>query len=187
MLLIIGLGNPGLAYKDTYHNMGFITVDKLAFALGVDFKHRYCKAKVAEKFVNGEKIVIAKPQTYMNLSGESVRELMGKYKASPRETIVVYDDIDIPCGTLRLRQGGSAGTHNGMRNIIALAGSCDFPRIRVGIGKPQGEMDLVNFVLSKVRGENYDKLSDATERASKALLAYIDVRDIARVGADYNG
>lgn len=187
MLLIIGLGNHGLAYKNTYHNMGFITVDKLAFALDVDFKHRFCKAKVAEKFVGGEKIVIAKPQTYMNLSGESVRELMGKYKAKASETIIVYDDIDLPCGVLRLRQGGSAGTHNGMRNIIALSGVSDFPRIRIGIGKPQGEIDLATFVLSKVKGESYDKLSVATERASKALLAYIENRDIAKVGADFNG
>jgi len=187
MLLIVGLGNFGLAYKGTYHNMGFMTVDKLAEKMDVEFKHRFCQAKVAEFYSHSEKIVIAKPQTYMNLSGLAVRDLLAKYNAKPSDLIVVYDDIDLDCGALRIRGNGSAGTHNGMRNIIAEIGSQDFPRIRVGIGKPQGQISLADYVLSKVKGESLEKIENATTKASLALAEYIESRNLMAIASKYNG
>ncbi len=187
MLVIVGLGNYGLSYRDTFHNTGFMAVDKLAGLLGVDFKHRYCRAKSAEYFYRGEKIVIAKPQTYMNLSGESVRELAGKFGVKPTDIIVVYDDIDLPTGTLRIRASGSPGTHNGMRNIVSELNSTDIPRIRVGIGKPQGAIGLADYVLSKARGEAKEILDAAAEKAAEALKDYIENRSIIGLSQRFNG
>jgi len=178
MLIIVGLGNPGIAYRNTYHNTGFNTVDKLAAAWGETFKRRICHAKVLERYVGGEKIVVAKPQTYMNLSGDSVRELLGYYHATPGEVLVVYDDIDIEAGTLRMREKGSAGTHNGMRSIVGCVGE-DFPRLRVGIGRPEGQMALYDYVLSRPKGEAFTTWDAATTRAEAALEAYIRTRSIS--------
>ena len=177
MLIIVGLGNPGMAYRGTHHNMGFNTVDKLAARLGVKIDKKKCSAKVGEAFVKGEKIVLAKPQTYMNLSGQAVRELLGAYHAEHDEMVVVYDDVDLDRGTLRFRQKGSAGTHNGMRNIVELAGE-DIPRLRVGIGKPQGEMPLYDFVLSRPKGEAAKQLDKATDEAAEILEGYISTRKV---------
>lgn len=186
MLIIVGLGNPGLSYKKTYHNVGFMCVDKLAESMGFDFKKKICKAKVAEIFVKGEKIVIAKPQTYMNLSGESVKELMGYYKAKPEEVIVVYDDIDLAVGQKRIRPTGSAGTHNGMRSIVSLCGT-DLRRIRVGIGRPENNIPLADFVLSKPKGDVLEELSISISIVAKALEDYIADRSIDKLGNKYNG
>ena len=185
MLIIVGLGNPGLKYKKTYHNMGFVSVDKLADILGVSFKKSACEAKIAELFVGGEKIVIAKPMTYMNNSGQCVKQLVGSYKAKPNEVLVIYDDIDLDCGVLRLRDKGSGGTHNGMRSVVSAVGE-NVPRIRVGIGKSE-EMPLIDYVLSSVKGDKKEILSAATERAARAAEAYIRNRDLASVGALFNG
>lgn len=185
MLIIVGLGNPGLTYKNTIHNMGFDCVDKLSDKLGVSFKKKECDSKIAELFVNGEKIVLAKPQTYMNNSGEATKQLLGKYKAKPQEMIVVYDDIYLDVGVLRIRAVGSAGGHNGMKSIIANC-SENFPRVRIGVGS-NGDIPLVNYVLSKVSGEKKKALGEATERASDALFEYIHTRDLEKVGSKFNG
>lgn len=186
-MLIIGLGNIGLKYRGTYHNMGFAVADKLAKQLNVRFTHTECKAKTAVCNVNGERVIIAKPVTYMNLSGEAVRELMGKYKCGLSDIVVVYDDIDIPIGTLRLRYEGSAGTHNGMKNIIMCIGSTEFKRIRVGTGFFHGQVPLYDVVLSKVEGEN-KKLTDAsTDRAADALHALLKGQAFENIMGDYNG
>lgn len=185
MLIIVGLGNPGLSYKNTIHNMGFDSVDKLADKLNVSFKKKDCASKIAEIFVKNEKIVIAKPQTYMNNSGEAVKQLKGKYKAKSEEIIIVYDDIYLAEGVLRIRANGSSGGHNGMKSIVSLC-SENIPRIRVGVGG-NGDIPLVNYVLSKVSGEKKKILSDATERASEALLEYIGERDIEKLGNKFNG
>ncbi|MBO4535463.1 MAG: aminoacyl-tRNA hydrolase [Clostridia bacterium] len=177
MLIIVGLGNPGLAYRNTYHNMGFNTVDKLAARLGVKIDKKKCSAKVGEAFVKGEKIVLAKPQTYMNLSGQAVKELLGAYHAEHSEMVVVYDDIDLDRGTLRFRTKGSAGTHNGMRSIVEHAGE-DIPRLRVGIGKPQVEMPLYDYVLSRPKGEAFEQLDKATDEAAEILEKYIATRTV---------
>lgn len=179
MLIIVGLGNPGLTYRNTYHNTGFNTVDKLVADLGGTFKRRICHAKVCELFVKGEKIIVAKPQTYMNLSGDSVRELLGYYHAKPQEVVVVYDDIDLDLGVLRMREKGSAGTHNGMRSVVGCVGE-NVPRLRIGIGRPTGEMSLYNFVLSRPKDDLFARWDKATTDAKTVLSAYLDTRSIPK-------
>lgn len=185
MLIIVGLGNPGLKYEKTYHNMGFTVVDKLAQKVGISFKKTTCDATVGECFYHGEKIILAKPTTYMNNSGISVKQLGASFKAKPEEIVVVYDDVDLERGVLRIRDKGSAGTHNGMRSVVSSCGE-NVPRIRVGIGKDP-EIPLVDYVLSKVSGDAKILLDDATDRAAEALYSYIQERDIDKIGAKYNG
>ena len=185
-MIIIGLGNVGLNYKNTYHNLGFCVVDKLAKMLNLKFNTTECNAKTAVTYVDGKKLVLAKPTTYMNLSGESARELLGKYHATHEDLVVVYDDVDIPIGTLRLRQEGSGGTHNGMKNIVDCIGGRDFKRIRVGIGFDHGEIPLMNVVIAKISGGNKKLLEDSTERAAEALMDYIRSNDFEKVMQQYN-
>ena len=187
-MIIIGLGNKGLSYKNTYHNMGFDVVSKLAKELGVRFSHTECKAKTAVTNVNGKRIVLAKPETYMNLSGESVRELMGKYKETADGIIVIYDDIDIAIGTIRARNAGSAGTHNGMRNIVeCLNGNTAFKRIRIGTGFDHGNGPLYNVVLSKVKGENKTLVDASTDFVANELLSFLKDGDFDKLMRNVNG
>lgn len=187
-MIIIGLGNKGLSYKNTYHNMGFDVVSKLAKALGVRFSHTECKAKTAVTNVNGKRVVLAKPETYMNLSGESVRELMGKYKETADGIIVIYDDIDIAIGTIRARNAGSAGTHNGMRNIVeCLNGNTAFKRIRIGTGFDHGNVPLYNVVLSKVKGENKTLVDASTDFVANELLSFLKDGDFDKLMRNVNG
>lgn len=183
MLIIVGLGNPGDSYDNTFHNAGFTAADALAKRLGVAIKDKECKALTAKCYVKSEKVVLAKPQTYMNLSGDSIRELMGKYGAKEDDVIVMYDDVDLPLGTLRIRKDGSAGTHNGMRDIILKAGY--LPRIRIGISA-DGAGPLRDYVLSKVKGESLKLLSLAAERAAEAAEEYIYARDLDKLMRKYN-
>ncbi len=187
-MIIIGLGNKGLSYKNTYHNMGFDVVSKLAKELGVRFSHTGCKAKTAVTNVNGKRVVLAKPETYMNLSGESVRELMGKYKETADGIIVIYDDIDIAIGTIRARNAGSAGTHNGMRNIVeCLNGNTAFKRIRIGTGFDHGNVPLYNVVLSKVKGENKTLVDASTDFVANELLSFLKDGDFDKLMRNVNG
>ena len=187
-MIIIGLGNKGLSYKNTYHNMGFDVVSKLAKELGVRFSHTECKAKTAVTNVNGKRVVLAKPETYMNLSGESVRELMGKYKETADGIIVIYDDIDIAIGTIRARNAGSAGTHNGMRNIVeCLNGNTAFKRIRIGTGFDHGNVPLYNVVLSKVKGENKTLVDASTDFVANELLSFLKDGDFDKLMRNDNG
>lgn len=187
-MIIIGLGNKGLSYKNTYHNMGFDVVSKLAKELGVRFSHTECKAKTAVTNVNGKRVVLAKPETYMNLSGESVRELMGKYKETADGIIVIYDDIDIAIGTIRARNAGSAGTHNGMRNIVeCLNGNTAFKRIRIGTGFNHGNVPLYNVVLSKVKGENKTLVDASTDFVANELLSFLKDGDFDKLMRNVNG
>lgn len=187
-MIIIGLGNKGLSYKNTYHNMGFDVVSKLAKELGVRFSHTECKAKIAVTNVNGKRVVLAKPETYMNLSGESVRELMGKYKETADGIIVIYDDIDIAIGTIRARNAGSAGTHNGMRNIVeCLNGNTAFKRIRIGTGFDHGNVPLYNVVLSKVKGENKTLVDASTDFVANELLSFLKDGDFDQLMRNVNG
>ena len=187
-MIIIGLGNKGLSYKNTYHNMGFDVVSKLAKELGVRFSHTECKAKTAVTNVNGKRVVLAKPETYMNLSGESVRELMGKYKETADGIIVIYDDIDIALGTIRARNAGSAGTHNGMRNIVeCLNGNTAFKRIRIGTGFDHGNVPLYNVVLSKVKGENKTLVDASTDFVANELLSFLKDGDFDKLMRNVNG
>lgn len=187
-MIIIGLGNKGLSYKNTYHNMGFDVVSKLAKELGVRFSHTECKAKTAVTNVNGKRVVLAKPETYMNLSGESVRELMEKYKETADGIIVIYDDIDIAIGTIRARNAGSAGTHNGMRNIVeCLNGNTAFKRIRIGTGFDHGNVPLYNVVLSKVKGENKTLVDASTDFVANELLSFLKDGDFDKLMRNVNG
>ena len=136
MVLIVGLGNPGAKYARTRHNVGFDVVEILAARNQIELNRTRCKAKVGEGRIGNVRVALAQPQTYMNLSGEAVTQLVNWYKVAPEELLVVYDDVDLPFGRVRIRPKGSAGTHNGMRNILYLLGRDDFPRLRVGIGRP---------------------------------------------------
>ncbi|NCA67952.1 MAG: aminoacyl-tRNA hydrolase [Clostridia bacterium] len=186
MIIIIGLGNPGLEYRKTYHNIGFRCVDKLAESLGVTFKHKYCNAKAAEYYLNGEKIVIAKPQTYMNLSGDSVKQLAAKFKAQNSEILIVYDDIDLPFGSIRIRSEGSAGTHNGMKSIVANMGK-NIPRLRAGIGRGPEDVPLFSYVLSRVSKDKALQEDKLTDTVCAAINYYIETKcDIEKVGQRFN-
>jgi len=167
--IIAGLGNPGLKYANTRHNVGFIVLDMLADKLDIKVSKAKHKALIGEGTFAGEKIVLAKPQTYMNLSGESIVELKNWYKVEDSRIIIIYDDIDLDIGVLRIRPSGSAGTHNGMRSIIEHLKSQDFPRVRLGIGRPPQDWDLKDYVLSTFRDDEIPKLKDACQRAVEGV------------------
>ena len=159
MVLIVGLGNPGPKYEKTRHNAGFWIVDALAEAFGWKWsKKLFINALVAEGNIDGNKVVLAKPQTYMNRSGEAVGKLAKKYKMTPEQTIVVYDDVDIELGDTRWRESGSAGGHNGMKSIIKHLGTQDFPRLRIGIGSPPERVPLEDYVLGNMNASDRSKL-----------------------------
>ncbi len=165
MKIVVGLGNYGDNYAYTFHNMGFLAADCLSDRLNIKIKTRDCSSLCGVGSYNGEKLVIAKPLTYMNLSGKAVKELIAKYKCAPSDVIVIFDDIDIPRATVRVRQNGSGGTHNGMRNIIAEIGTQDFPRVRIGIGRPPENMPLADYVLCDVPKAERPELAEAIEKA----------------------
>lgn len=184
MYIVVGLGNPGKRYENTKHNVGFLTIDVLAEKLGVKVSRIRHKALTGEGFFAGEKIVLVKPQTYMNLSGESVREILSFYKQEPQRLIVVYDDIDLPMGTLRIRKKGSAGTHNGMRSVIYQIVSEDFPRVRIGIGGER-KGDLADYVISGFSGEDRQVIEEAIVRAADAVACILEKGIDAAMG-EYN-
>lgn len=174
MHLIIGLGNPGLKYDHTRHNVGFDVLTLLAESLSISMGRNRCGALVGEGMLDGRKLVLAKPQTYMNLSGEAVSRLMHWYKVSPLKLLVIYDDIDLSPGVLRIRPNGSAGTHNGMRSIIEELGTQAFPRIRVGIGKPVPGYDLADWVLSHYQTPEQRQIAfDAYRTAADAAELFV--------------
>ncbi len=168
MYVIAGLGNPGKRYAQTRHNMGFITVDQLAEKHDIKVDKLKFKALVGEGRIAGQKVLLVKPQTYMNLSGESLREVMHFYKLEPEQLIVIYDDIDLEAGALRIRKFGSAGTHNGMRSVVYQLQSDRFPRIRIGIGG-SGERQLADFVTGGFSKEEVPVLEEAVTKAVGAL------------------
>ena len=174
MHIIVGLGNPGRKYEHTRHNVGFDVLEIFCQKYGFDTSKSHCKARVNEGWLEGHRVVLARPETYMNLSGESVVQLMQWYKAEPEDVLIVYDDIDLPEGKLRFREKGSAGTHNGMRNIIYLTGCDTFPRIRVGTGRPEGPEDLKDWVLSGfTTPEERQLMFDAYVHAAEAARAFV--------------
>lgn len=188
MKLFVGLGNPGKEYEWTRHNMGFVTLDKFAeMANGSfdrsDFKGQY---GIIKNPLFSEPILILKPQTFMNLSGTSVRPLADFYKLTPSDIVVVYDDMAIEEGSIRLRLDGSSGGHKGMQNIIDMFSSNQFRRIRVGIGEPPSK-DSVNYVLGKPKGDSYDALDFATDNAAKALRDIaMDDSNFSKIMSKYN-
>ena len=187
MFLIVGLGNPEEKYAKTFHNMGFLAAGDAAAILGTKFRKKECEASVAEAYVGGEKIVIARPLTYMNASGRAVRQLMARYKISPAELVVINDDYDLPKGHVRIRPSGSAGTHNGMRSVIAETGLTEFARIRIGIRDPEVNIPIINYVLSEVKKEDYELFSSACRRAAEAAVSLAGGERIDLVMGKYNG
>ena len=187
MYLIVGLGNPEEKYARTFHNMGFLAAADAAELFGVKFKKKECEASIAEAYIGGEKVIIARPLTYMNASGRAVRQLMSRYKLTPAEMVVIYDDYDLPKGHVRIRPSGSAGTHNGMRSVIAETGISDFARIRIGIRDEAVNIPIINYVLCDVKKEDYELFSSACRRAAEAAVALARGERIDLVMGRYNG
>lgn len=180
MYIVVGLGNPGKQYEATRHNAGFIAIDEIAKRIGVRVDKLKFKSLIGEGRIGTEKVILAKPQTFMNLSGQAVVELMQFYKVTPDRLIVLYDDIDLAVGQLRIRMKGSAGSHNGMRNIIYLLGEEGFPRVRIGIAKPKNGQDLASFVTGKFDKAEVPLMIDSIERAAEATITAIETTvDIA--------
>ena len=173
MKLIVGLGNPGKEYAGTRHNCGFMVIDRLASKLNVDVDQNKFKGLYAKVKYHGEDVILLKPQTYMNLSGESVNAVMNFFKIDKDDLLVIYDDLDMPVGKLRLRKTGSAGGHNGIKNIIAHLNSQDFKRIRVGIDRHK-YMNVADYVLSRFSKVESEAIEQGIENAANAVLDYLD-------------
>ena len=186
MLVIVGLGNPDDKYQGTRHNVGFDVIDLLAekYNIAVDTKKH--RAYIGKGIIGGQKVILAKPQTYMNLSGESVRSLVEYYKVDPEtELLIIFDDISLDVGQLRIRKKGSAGGHNGIKNIIAHLGTCVFQRIKVGVGeKPKG-YDLADYVLGRFSKEERELIKEGFECAAEAV-AMITAGEIDQAMNKYN-
>lgn len=173
MIVLAGLGNMGPKYERTRHNVGFDTIDYISALYRItSFKSKH-KSLVAEGNIQGHKVMLVKPQTYMNNSGEAIREILEYYRIPTQNLIVVYDDIDLEVGRLRIRPNGGAGTHNGMRSILDHIKTEEFPRIRIGTGKPNEKMDLAAFVLSKFSDEERKLVNAVIEEASLAAVTVI--------------
>ena len=172
--LVVFLGNPGPRYEGTRHNAGFMAADALAKSKGLRVDRARFRALTAVCELGGEKVLLMKPQTYMNLSGEAVQQAVAFYKIPPEHVLVVSDEVSLPIGKLRVRTKGSAGGHNGLKSIISCLGSDAFPRIRLGVGAPpHPDYDMADWVLSGFRNQDALDMADAAERAAKAVECYI--------------
>lgn len=187
MYIIVGLGNPEEKYMKTFHNMGYIAVGEVASKLGVKFRKKECEAFTAEANIKGEKVILARPVTYMNASGRAVKQLLAKYKTDETRLIVLYDDYDIPKGSVRIRPSGSAGTHNGMRSVIAETGTQNFTRIRIGIRDSEVNIPIINYVLSEVKREDYDLFISSCTRAADAAIAIASGETVETAMTKFNG
>ncbi|CAM4343907.1 aminoacyl-tRNA hydrolase [Bacillus cereus group sp. Sample62] len=174
MKLIVGLGNPGREYELTRHNIGFMAIDELAKRWNISLNEQKFKGVFGAGFVNGEKVILLKPLTYMNLSGESIRPLMDYYKIDVEDFVVLYDDLDIPVGKLRLRMKGSAGGHNGVKSTISHLGTQEFQRIRMGIDRPKNGMKVVDYVLGRFTSEEIPDVSHSIEKAADACEEWLN-------------
>lgn len=173
MYLIVGLGNPEEEYARTRHNMGFDTINKISEKYNINLNKSKFNSLYGTGIIEGEKVILVKPQTYMNLSGNAVRDFMNFYKLSSEDIIIIYDDLDIEPGIIKIRKKGGPGTHNGMKSVVHEIQTEDFPRIRIGIGNPEYKNDLLNFILTRIPEEEYKILQDAQEKAVKAIVEII--------------
>ncbi|MGH7887472.1 MAG: aminoacyl-tRNA hydrolase [Candidatus Binatia bacterium] len=169
MKLIVGLGNPGKRYQGTRHNVGFLVIDRLAQQKHIEFSKRVCDALIGEWFRGGETMVLARPQSFMNRSGEAVTGLLAEYRGTADDLVVVYDDLDLPFGRIRIRPQGSAGGHRGMRSIQEHLGGAPFCRIRVGIGRPAEGVDPADYVLEPFSVTEQEGLGEYLDRAAASL------------------
>ncbi len=175
MKLIVGLGNPGEKYSQTRHNIGWLFIDYLSKIYGIDVEKNKCDALVGETKVNGEKIILAKPLTFMNLSGNAVVKLKKWYKVDNKDILIIFDDIDIPFGTFRYREKGSGGSHNGMKNIVQMLSTEEISRLRIGLGGLKHEkQDMADFVLQKFKKDELKNLEDIFFEASKKVEEFIE-------------
>lgn len=170
MYLIIGLGNPESDYANTRHNMGFNVINKLSEKYNIEVKKDKFKALFGSGVIEGEKVILVKPQTFMNLSGEAVQEFVNFYKIPLENVLVIYDDVDIEPGKIRIRKNGSAGGHNGMKSIVSHLSSEKFPRVRVGIGKPHGQKDMIAHVIGGIDDEDKELLDKGVNLATEAVI-----------------
>ena len=186
MFIIVGLGNPGKKYENTRHNAGFIAVDAIAAKYGIQIAEKKHKALCGTGVIEGNKVLLVKPETYMNLSGESVRSVMDFYKLDPEEDmLVIYDDISLAPGNIRIRKKGSAGGHNGIKSIIAHAGTQNFMRIKVGVGEKPSGWDLADYVLGHFSDEDNTKLKEIMPDVIGATLLMVQ-GDVDKAMNDYN-
>lgn len=172
--LIVGLGNPGREYRSTRHNIGFMVVDQLAKELGVGFSRVQSNSLVVHANRDGKRIILAKPHTYMNLSGQAVNSLLKFYKLSLDQILIAHDDIDLPFGTLRMRPGGGSAGQKGLASIIEGLGTQEFPRLRVGVGRPPGRMEAADYVLQEFSKDDREMLPAILSRAGEAALVFIN-------------
>lgn len=183
--LIVGLGNPGRQYAQNWHNSGYQVVEILAQRHKIAVSRVRCKGLLGQGIIGGQKCLLLKPTTYMNLSGQSVQAALSYYKVPPERCIVVYDDVDIAAGQVRIRERGSAGTHNGMRSIVGELGREDFPRVRVGIGPQPQEWDIADFVLSDIPEASREIIWEALNKAADAVETIVG-EGLAKAMNQYN-
>lgn len=184
--LIVGLGNPGRQYRENRHNIGFMVVDHLCTEMDVRLSRLQSKSLVGSGIIHGQKLLLAKPQTYMNLSGQSVSSLLRFYNLAPSELLVIHDDLDLPLGTLRMRPSGGSAGQKGLSSIIEQIGTQDFPRLRMGIGRPPGRMDSAEYVLQDFNRNEQDFLKLVLEQGAKAVRAFV-TDGIKQTMNSYNG
>lgn len=186
MKIIAGLGNPGMQYAATRHNIGFEVIERLACETGIRLDKKKHRAILGQGQIGGEKVILLQPQTYMNLSGESIRAVMDFYSLTPQDVAVVYDEISLDLGQLRIREKGGAGGHNGMKNIIAHLGTQELIRFRVGVGPQIPGMDSADFVLKRMSREEIKIAAEMALRAAEAITAYLE-QGITYAMNHYNG
>ena len=172
-LVVVGLGNPGPKYKGTRHNAGFWCIDKLAKEHSITLERSHKTSIIGEGNIEGHRVIIVKPRTFVNRSGESVKYLLARYRISPESLLIVYDDINLPPGRLRMRVKGSAGGHNGIRSIIEFLGTQDFPRFRVGVGRPPAGGDQINHVIGRMPPDEQKEVNDAIDRTVLAVSSLL--------------
>lgn len=174
MKLIVGLGNPGKKYDGTRHNVGFAVVERVSRLLEIPLNQRKFRAQYGIEWIDGEKVCLMQPLTFMNLSGQAVGEFVRFYRISTEDVLLVYDDLDFPAGKIKLREKGSAGGHNGVRSVIDHLGTSRLKRIRVGIGRPRGNQDVIDYVLSPFSDQEEIFVRQAVEKAAKACAEWVD-------------
>lgn len=184
--LIVGLGNPGREFSENRHNIGFMLLSALAQRLGVSFSRLESKALITKGIYRARRLILAKPQTFMNLSGQAVGALLRFYKVPQENLLVCYDDVDLPFGSLRLRPGGGSGGHKGVQSIIEQAGTQEFPRLRLGIGRPPGRMQAADYVLQDFSRQQSALLPEILDLGVEALLTFI-VDGLESAMNQYNG
>jgi PTH1 family peptidyl-tRNA hydrolase len=185
MRLIVGLGNPGIEYAWTPHNLGFLVVDMLAEQASIRVTRPEAKSYVGRGIIAGHEVVLAKPQTMMNLSGLAVRELVGRAECEPSEVIVICDDFALPWGMIRVRERGSAGGHNGLKSVIGALGTMEFPRVRLGVQPAELQGDLKEYVLRQIRRDEEDLVAEEVEQGAEAVKLIV-AEGIARAMNQFN-